>query len=72
MYELFYEIGLNKKEIEEILQSKKYHRIRKSHYTSLNKPTDREKKIMKLLYEKYRMPFLQDRNGFWMCRQFDS
>lgn len=26
MYELFYEIGLNKKEIEEILQSKKYHR----------------------------------------------
>lgn len=57
MYELFYEIGLNKKEIEEILQSKKYHRIRKSHYTSLNKPTDREKKIMKLLYEKYRMPF---------------
>lgn len=57
MYELFYEIGLNKKEIEEILQSKKYHRIRKSHYTSLNKPTNREKEIMKLLYKNIKCLF---------------
>lgn len=57
MYELFQEIGLNKKEIKEILQSKKYHRIRDSHYTALNRPTEREKEIMKLLYEEHKLPF---------------
>lgn len=57
MKELFHELGLNDKEIEIILQSNKYHRIRKSRFSSSNIPTNREREIMTILYEKYKIPF---------------
>ena len=55
MKELFHELGLNDKEIEIILQSNKYHRIRKNRFSSSNIPTNREREIMTILYEKYKI-----------------